>query len=161
MKKTFLTLFVSLLLVQPALAGKEYDYSEVLKKYEELKPLANRMIVVSRNSVIDAEKAVQSGDYETVLQTRNFLIEDFKELKKLAEPLGGPLDEPFGRCGYLPTAAHQYAFSLIVTALSPSGNRNQNIDLYHKLYEDNYAQCKQQYQKPPEDKSDLAIIDVG
>ncbi|NTZ40678.1 hypothetical protein EXW94_23985 [Enterobacter sp. JMULE2] len=160
MKKTFLTLLVSLLLVQPALAGKEYNYSEVLKQYEELKPLANRMIVVSRNSVIDAEKAVQSGDYETVLQTRNFLIEDFKELKKLAEPLGGPFDEPFGRCGILPAAADNYALSLIVTALS-SGNTDQHIDFFHQQYQDIYEQCKLQYQKPPKDKSDLAIIDVG
>lgn len=160
MKKTFLTLLVSLLLVQPALAGKEYDYSEVLKKYEELKPLANRMIVMSRYEVAEAEKAVQSGDYETVLQTRKFLIEDFKELKKLAEPLGEPLDEPFGRCGLLPGVARQYAFSLIVTALS-SGNTDQHIDFFHQQYQDIYEQCKLQYQKPPEDKSDLAIIDVG
>jgi hypothetical protein len=130
------------------------DYQATLAKYEEFKPLAGKVLLLSRHLVSKAEDISEEADPAYKGQSIQALNKNFAALKKMAAPLGdATFVEPFGYCGVLPDAAQNYATSLI------TNNRNNKFE--HDFYQQTDKDCKTTTNTKPRDKTGLAILDLS
>ncbi|WP_133164102.1 hypothetical protein [Aeromonas jandaei] len=130
------------------------DYQATLKAYEELKPLAKKVLTLSRLLALKAETIPEETDPVYMGKSTRALQESFEKLILDAAPLGDTsFVEPFGRCGVLPKMAQNYATSLLTN--------DHSSQTYDNLYQQTYRDCKAAINNKPIDKTGLAILDLG
>lgn len=126
------------------------EHQKELRQWEELKPLANKTLALSRRFASQAEKIQLDGESEERYARRSSLSKDIRKLENDSAPLGQT--SLFRLCGVLPGILSNYVNELMT---------NGNLVLKAKEhYSDTYKACKESIINPPEDKTGLVVLDL-
>ena len=146
MKKVFIGF---LLFFSSYVISAPYSYEEVLKRHEELKPIAQQVVVLSEALVSKMDQAMVEY-YEGNIELWRALNKDANSLKERAVILGDHFTEPYSYCFILSLSTDSYWLAKKSADTMPFFAQN---------YQQSLSDCKASIREKPMDNSDLAIIE--